>query len=324
MIKLAVVGTNWITEHFVKAALSFQQYSLAAVYSRNHETGVAFAENFGCETIITDFDALCANKDIDAVYLASPNSFHCEQAIALMRHGKHVICEKPLASNYEEVERMFAVAHEHNVVLFEAFKTNYLPNFELIKNKLSEISPVRKAILNYCQYSSRYQKYLNGENPNTFNPEFSNGSTMDIGYYCIASAISLFGEPKSVHATATILESGVDGQGSVLLEFEGLDAVITHSKVADSAIPSEVQGENGNIVIHHLSEAQNIEIRPRGGVTQNITLPSNEMSMVYEAQHFAKLVNGDVTDSNAEKLSKLTAKVLTEVRKQIGVVYPAD
>ena len=84
-----------------------------------------------------------------------------------------------------------------------AFKTACLPNFHLLRQALPKVGKLRKVFFNYCQYSSRYQRYLDGENPNTFNPAFSNGSIMDIGFYCLASAVALFGEPKSVQATAS-------------------------------------------------------------------------------------------------------------------------
>ncbi|MDR8331140.1 gfo/Idh/MocA family oxidoreductase, partial [Acinetobacter baumannii] len=76
----------------------------------------------------------------------------------------------------QEVEAAIALAKENNVVLFEAFKTASLPNFLLLKETLAKVGKLRKAFINYCQYSSRYQRYLDGENPNTFNPAFSNGS----------------------------------------------------------------------------------------------------------------------------------------------------
>jgi predicted dehydrogenase len=119
---------------------------------------------------------------IDAVYIASPNSLHFPQTKLFLSHKKHVICEKPLASNIQEVEAAIALARENQVVLFEAFKTASLPNFLLLQQSLPKIGKVRKAFINYCQYSSRYQRYLDGENPNTFNPAFSNGSIMDIGF----------------------------------------------------------------------------------------------------------------------------------------------
>ncbi|STM17483.1 putative oxidoreductase [Escherichia coli] len=99
-----------------------------------------------------------------------------------LSHKIHVICEKPLASNLAEVDAAIACARENQVVLFEAFKTASLPNFHLLRQALPKVGKLRKVFFNYCQYSSRYQRYLDGENPNTFNPAFSNGSIMDIGF----------------------------------------------------------------------------------------------------------------------------------------------
>lgn len=161
-----------------------------------------------------------------------------------------------------EVESMIACAHENQVVLFEAFKTAYLPNFSAIQQALPRLGKLRKVFLNYCQYSSRYQRYLDGENPNTFNPAFSNGSIMDIGYYCLASAVSLFGEPDSLNASATLLDSGVDAHGHVSMNYaghgagEGFDVVLFHSKVSNSDIPSEIQGEDGTLVIEKYLNAR--------------------------------------------------------------------
>ena len=88
-------------------------------------------------------------------------------------------------------------------------KTSYLPNLQVCREALSSLGNIRRAHFSYCQYSSRYQKYLNGENPNTFNPEFSNGSLMDIGIYPLTATIELFGKPTSVSACGSLLDSGV-------------------------------------------------------------------------------------------------------------------
>ncbi|WP_133151854.1 Gfo/Idh/MocA family protein, partial [Vibrio splendidus] len=116
---------------------------------------------------------------VDAVYIASPNSLHAPQAIQMMTAGKHVIVEKPIASNFALAEQMYQVAEEQSVILFEAYMSSYLPNFDIVRQSIPKLGKLRKANINYCQYSSRFQKYLDGENPNTFNPAFSNGSIMD-------------------------------------------------------------------------------------------------------------------------------------------------
>lgn len=176
MIRFAVVGTNWITKQFVDAAHETGKYKLTAIYSRSLEQAQAFAKDYPVEHLFTSLDELAQSPDVDAVYIASPNSLHFPQTRLFLSHKKHVICEKPLASNLQEVEAAIALAKENNVVLFEAFKTASLPNFLLLKETLAKVGKLRKAFINYCQYSSRYQRYLDGENPNTFNPAFSNGS----------------------------------------------------------------------------------------------------------------------------------------------------
>ncbi|MDF7660125.1 Gfo/Idh/MocA family oxidoreductase [Erwiniaceae bacterium L1_54_6] len=324
MIRFAIVGTNWITRQFIDAAHESGKMKLSAVYSRQQQQAEAFANDYPCKHLFTSLEALAASDAIDAVYIASPNALHCEQALLFMSHGKHVICEKPLASNLREAEAMIACARENQVVLFEAFKTASLPTFLQLQKSLPQVGKLRKALLNYCQYSSRYQRYLAGGNPNTFNPQWSNGSIMDIGYYCLAAAVTLWGEPQQVTAQASLLESGVDAHGVVVLGYGDFDVTILHSKVSDSLIPSEIQGEAGSLVIEKISECQQLRFIPRGGESQNLTQTQHINTMLYEAETFSRLVNAGQVEHPGLQTSRITAALLTEIRRQTGVVFPAD
>ncbi|EGQ7875994.1 Gfo/Idh/MocA family oxidoreductase [Vibrio parahaemolyticus] len=324
MFKLAVIGTNWISQQFVEAAIQTKQFCLKAVYSRDIEKARLFGTPYDADTYYDSLETLGQDADIDAVYIASPNSLHAPQAIQMLKAGKHVICEKPMASNYALAQQMFTCAEENNVVLFEAFMSPYTPNFQVLKESLPSIAPLRHATISYCQYSSRYQKYLDGENPNTFNPAFSNGSIMDIGYYCVGSAIELFGEPNSVQASAHVLPSGVDGCGSVTLAYDGFNVNLLHSKVSDSLIPSEFQGEQGSVLVDMIATGRGVERILRGEEKETLTLPQTENHMFYEAEAFAKQLKLGVIDEQMKQRSLTVAKVLTEVRKQTGVVFPAD
>lgn len=324
MIRFAVVGTNWITERFIDAAHESGKMRLTAIYSRKLEQAQAFGANYPVEHFFDSLEALAQSDVIDAVYIASPNSLHCQQSLLFLSHKKHVICEKPLASNLREVEQLVACAREHQVVLFEAFKSAHLPNFLILQQALPKIGKLRKAFINYCQYSSRYPRYLAGENPNTFNPHFSNGSIMDIGYYCVASTVALFGAPQSVLASATLLDTGVDAHGSVCLNYGDFDVVISHSKVSNSDIPSEIQGEEGTLVIEKISEAQGVVLTPRGENSQVLTQPQHINTMLYEAQVFAELVEKQQVEHEGLENSLIVASLLTEIRRQTGVMFPAD
>lgn len=324
MIRFAVIGTNWITRQFVDAAHETGKLKLTAVYSRSLEQAQSFANDYPVEHLFTSLDALAQSDDVDAVYIASPNALHFIQSSLFLRHKKHVICEKPLASNLREADAAIALAKKNQVVFFEAFKTASLPNFIALQQALPKVGKLRKALLNYCQYSSRYQRYLDGENPNTFNPAFSNGSIMDIGFYCLASAVALWGEPDSVSAHASLLESGVDAHGTVTMLYGEADVTLLHSKVSDSAIPSEIQGEAGTLVIEKISECQRITFIPRGGKAQDLSLPQHINTMLYEAEAFARRVEENDVNHPGLAVSRITAKLLTEIRAQTGVRFPAD
>lgn len=324
MIRFAIVGTNWITRQFVDAAHETGKMKLTAVYSRTLEQAQAFSNEYQVAHIFTSLERMAGSEDIDAVYIASPNALHCQQALLFMQHGKHVICEKPLASNLREAEAMIACAHDNQVVLFEAFKTASLPNFRVLQQALPNVGKLRKAQLTYCQYSSRYQRYLDGENPNTFNPAWSNGSIMDIGFYCLASAVALWGEPVSVTANASLLESGVDAHGTVVMNYGDFDVTLLHSKVSQSVNASEIQGEEGSLVIDHIAECQRITVMPRSGKPQDLTQPQHINTMLYEAETFAKLINNNEINHPGVAVSRTTAKLLTEIRRQTGVIFPAD
>ncbi|WP_019615148.1 Gfo/Idh/MocA family protein [Psychromonas ossibalaenae] len=323
MINFAVIGTNWISEEFVNATLINNKLQLNAVYSRHIETAEKFAAKYQVKNCFNDLNKLSKSDTVQAVYIGSPNSLHFEQALMMLNQGKHVICEKPLASNAKQVEILYQTAVDNNVVLFEAYKTACLPNFVQIKNNIAKLGKLRKAHIHYCQYSSRYQKYLNGENPNTFNPEYSNGSIMDIGYYCVAFTVALFGKPEQILATATLLDSGVDGAGAVLLNYGQFTVSIDHSKISDSVLPSEIQGEQGNLVIKHISLCEQVNLHQKQQIT-DLTLPQPENSMVYEADFFAQQIQQGKMDEKTVLRSKQTADVITQIRALTKVKFPAD
>ncbi|MGB5446970.1 MAG: Gfo/Idh/MocA family oxidoreductase [Psychromonas sp.] len=323
MINFAVIGSNLITEKFINGTLVNNVLKLTAVYSRHLSSAQTFADKYNVQHCFDDLQALSQSDYFEAVYIASPNSLHFEQALLMLKNGKHVICEKPLASNSQQVEILYQAAEANNVILFEAYMTAQLPNFTEIKNNLHKLGKLRKAHIHYCQYSSRYQQYLDGKNPNTFNPTFSNGSIMDIGFYCVAFTVALFGKPKQIQADAILLDSGVDGCGSVLLNYGDFSVTIDHSKISNSALASEIQGEQGNIVIKRISLLEEITLVSDNSVT-DLTQAQHENSMTYEGDFFVEQIKQGKMDPDTVLRAKTTAAVITEIRRLTGVKFPAD
>lgn len=326
MIRFGVIGTNFITVQLLDSIKDMSGFTLTAVYSRTEETAEEFAAKYGAEFTFTNIEEMAKSDKIDAVYIASPNSFHASQSIPFLKNGKHVLCEKPMASNTRELEEMQKVAKENNVLLMEAMKTTLLPNFKSIQENLHKIGKVRRFFGSYCQYSSRYDSYKQGTILNAFNPAFSNGSLMDLGVYSLYPMVVLFGKPKEIKATAVMLDSGVDGGGSLLLQYDEMDAVVLHSKINNSYVPSEIQGENGSILLDKMSTPNKVEIRYKDGTVESISQPQDKPFMYYEVEEFINLIKRGKTESSINSFlhSKITAEIIDEARKQIGLVYPAD
>lgn len=326
MVRIGVVGTNMITEKLLEAANAVVDFELTAVYSRTIEQAEEFASNYGVTKLFTNLEEMAGSDEIDAVYIASPNSFHAEQAILFLQNGKHVLCEKPLAANAAEVATMIEAAQNHNALLMEAMKSTLLPGFKVIQDNLHKIGPIRRYFASYCQYSSRYDKYKEGIVLNAFNPKFANGALMDLGVYCLYPLITLFGEPNEVKATGIMLDSGVDGEGSVVLRYDDKDAVVMYSKITNSSLPSEIQGEKGSMIIDKISSPEKVEIYYNDGTTEQLPIEQSHPVMYYEVKEFIDLINGGKTESeiNTFANSYTTMQVVDRVRTEIGLKYPND
>lgn len=325
-IRFGIIGTNVITEQFIKAASQCDGFELNAIYSRTEERGQAFATEYGVKHVFTDLEALLSSDVVDAMYIASPNAFHANQAIMCLNHQKHVLCEKPLASNLKEVEAMIAAAKANNVVLMEAMKTTLFPNFKVIRDHLHKIGTIRRYFASFCQYSSRYDAYREGTILNAFNPELSNGALVDIGVYTTAPMIALFGVPSEIKASAYRLASGVDGEGTVIFTYPNMQGTVMYSKISNSYLPSEIQGEEGSLMIDRINQMNSMTIHYRNGEIEEIAIPQSEHNMIYEVQEFIQLILNHQSESkvNSFKFSYEVMQVLDEIRAQIGLVYPAD
>lgn len=326
MIRFGVIGTNWITDRFLAAAKLVEDFELTAVYSRTQERAEIFAEKHQATYAYSDLTAFVSSDQFDAVYIASPTALHAEQAILCMENGKHAFVEKPFGSNEREVERMIEVARANQVLLMEGMKTTHMPNFEVLREQVKAIAPVRRFVGNFCQYSSRYDRYKAGEVANAFKPELSNGALMDIGVYVAYPMVVLFGEPEHVSANVIMLDSGVDGLGTMAIKYPELTADLMFSKITDSHVPSEIQGENGTIVIDKISDMQGLTRIDKDGTITNISVEQKQDTMFYEINHFVELIKAGQLESpiNSFENSLATIKVLDQARKSIGLVFPAD
>lgn len=334
-VRFGVIGTNFITDWVIAGARQDERFELVAVCSRKEETANAFAAKHGIPHVFTSLEKMAESPLIDAVYIASPNFLHASQSILCMNRGKHVLCEKPFASNAREVREMIAAAKANQVTLMEAMKPTLTPNFRAVQNHLKRIGTVRRYFASYCQYSSRYDTYKEGVVLNAFKPELSNGAMMDIGIYAVYPMVVLFGRPQKIDAAGVVLSSGADGQGAVNFLYDGMNATVLYSKIANSSLPTEIQGEDGNITLDRINIISEVTYTPRLAaasgkgtqpIAEDISIVTEKDEYYYEVAEFIDLVLTSRKESTVNTLenSLITLEIIDEVRRQLGVVYPAD
>lgn len=326
-MNLGTIGTSWITEKFIEAAKESNLLSLSAIYSRNEETAKSFASKHSAEAFFTNIEEMAKSSNVDIVYIASPNSLHFEQAILFLKNKKHVICEKPIFSNTKELEKAFQIAEENGVYLFEAIRNYHSPNFLALKENISKLGQVRSANLHYQQYSSRYDSFLRGEEPNVFSPKFSGGALVDLGVYPTYVAIGLFGKPKSVNYIPVILRNGIDGSGTLVLNYEQFICTIQCSKISQSYTESEIIGEIGSIILDKPSPIEKLTyINHKSKESESIEVSQVENDMLYEIQNIMKIIqqNNETEYKKLQEMSKIVLSITENARRQNGIIFGVE
>ncbi len=330
-MRLAILGTGFIVKEGALTALKdVPEIETTAIFSRPKSKSVAeaLAADYSIPNVYTDYDELLADPDIDFVYVGLINSVHYEYTKKALLAGKNVIVEKPFASAAAEVWELRDLALARHLYVFEAVTIHYLPNFYAIREFLPKLGTIRAVVANYSQYSSRYDKYLQGEVLPAFDPQRSGGALYDINIYNLNFIIGLFGAPESVNYTANLGFNGIDTSGVATLTYPGFFALAIGAK--DTASPGyiTIQGEKGWIrVTGAPNELRSFETHLLGtGVTTHNELNRYPHRMVHEFQEFAKMFHEKDYDRMTKGLDVSVAVLETAetARKQAGIVFPCD
>ena len=314
-----IVGTNFISDRFAEAARLVADVNIRAVYSRREETGRAFAEKNGIDLVYTDYSLALADTGIDAVYVASPTLCHAEHSILAMRAGKDVLCEKMLAADLSDFEKMKKTASETGRVLLEAMRPAHDPAYNTVREYISRLGKLRRASLEFCQYSSRYDAFLDGKLTNAFDPSMKNSSLSDIGIYPLHAAIMLFGEPIDVISRSVFLENGFEGEGIITLDYGDMLASVIYSKITASVTPSVIEGERGSLTIDKISAPRELVFHSRGGDVEHIMLDTDENNMTYEIRAFVDMVNGKISSAQYLETTETAQKIVDKIYKSEGI-----
>ena len=335
-LRLATIGTSMITDQLLKALPYVEGVTFAGAYSRSAEKAKDYSTSHGASAWWDSLDQLAQDPQVDAVYIASPNICHFEQAMQMVEAGKHVLVEKPLCSTMAEAEKLFAAAKAKGVCCMEAMRLAHDPAYEAIYQALPKLGTIRRARFAYGKYSSRYDLVLAGTHTNIFDPALATGALMDLGIYVVNALVLLFGEPDDLMAFAdTVDVTGnddlIDICGTAIFDYASMVGEISYSKATDDLLPTQIEGEQATMLIHEVSSPTKIEILYRDGTKEELSWrqrknpTTHEVSnMEFEIQDFVDAVAGtlDLERFNANTLVSLG--IMDTIRLREGIVFPHD
>lgn len=322
MLRIGTVGTSAIMRVIQDGIRQTEGLTGAAVYSRDAARARAFADSVGVPQAYASYDDLTAREGIDLIYIASPNALHYDQALQALRHGKHVIVEKPLAVTRQEAEALTLAARQQGVYLFEAITTLFMPNYLRYRALLPSLGKIHHADIRYAKVSSQYAAYLRGDNPNIFNPAMGGGALNDMGVYGVHAAVDLFGVPEDVHYEAAYGENGVDLSGVLTLRYPGFACQVTAAKNADLGSGCRIEGENGwlleNGAINDFATCS-AEIN---GVRHTLDDDHSANRMVYELARFRDAIT-QRDDAFFDRMCRQSVAVATILEQARGCALNA-
>lgn len=320
-LKWGIIGTGMISNKFV-ADLGHTSNGIAyAVGSRNQESADEFAGKYNIPKAYDSYDKLLQDPDVDVIYVGTPHPLHKINVIDALNAGKHVLCEKPFTMNAAELEEMIAVAREKKLFLMEAMWTRFLPPIRRVREwirdgKIGEVRLVK------AEFGFRM-----GWDPEhrLLNPELGGGALLDAGIYPVSFASMIFGaKPENVYSTASIGETGVDEQFSILLAYEGgRSATLNGAIRVDLPNEAYIHGTEGYIHIPQFLFSREASLHVSDQEVEKFEDDRPSEGYAFEAEEVGRLIQAGELESEVISLeeSLYIMRLLDQVRGQWGLKY---
>ncbi|GAC18399.1 Gfo/Idh/MocA family protein [Paraglaciecola arctica] len=318
-----VIGPGNIANTFAKAIASSTKGKILAVASRSKERAADFAKTYHIEKTYSDYQQMLADPEIDIIYIATPHSFHYQQAKMCLEAGKHVLVEKPCTVNAEQMQILAELAQSKNLLLQEALWSRFLPCLSQLRQLLNE------GIIGDIQYiqSEIGFAFQDRDKSRMVKAELAGGSLLDLGIYSITvSQFFLQEHPDTVSAMGQLTDQQDDGHVLANMHYpSGRFAQFTCSMLAQSSNTMRIVGAEGYIDLPACFwDTDKAEIFRDNKLVQSINIPHPVNGFEYQIEESMgcieqKLLCSEVM-SHRDSIGVL--RVMDDIRKQIGVQFP--
>lgn len=324
-IRLGTIGSGFIVHNILDNVQRTEGICLEAVYSRSEEKGRALGAKYGTRKVYTNLDAFLQDDTVNFVYIATPNSLHYAQTKKALLAGKNVILEKPFCTKAADATELIQLAEARGLFLIDAVPTAYLPNLEILKRELPKIGNIKLVMTNFSQYSSRYDKLLQGDLPNIFNPEFGGGCLMDINFYNIYLNVALFGKPRKTVYYPNRFQDSIDTSGIVILQYDGFVSQNAGAKDTWGVNFVQIEGDRGYIYVSGGNGLESIRVVTKNGEAV-FNAQDDPDRWSYEVSRITELVlsNDRHTLRTLLDVTQDVMETLEDARLSAGICFPGD
>lgn len=317
----ATLGCGVIANQLAQA-LETKGKKLYSVANRTHEKAISFAEKYGIEKVYDTIDDLFEDETVDIIYISTPHNTHLNYLRKALRAGKHVLCEKSITLNSEELNEVISLAKEKHLVLAEAMTIYHMP----IYKKLNEIIQSGKlGALKLIQMNfGSYKEY--DMNNRFFNRNLAGGAMLDIGVYAL-SFVRWFmsSAPTEILSQVKYAPTGVDEQASILLKNaeEEMAAIILslHAKQPKRGL---IAFDKGYIELYEYPRGDEAIITyTENGQSEIIKAGDMQNALVYEIEDMEKAISGIANEMHLD-FTKDVMDIMTYIRNTWGMKYPEE
>jgi predicted dehydrogenase len=317
-----VIAPGRIAHRFAQGFSAIEDGKLFAVASRNVERAKQFANQHQIEHVLPSYDELINHPDIDVVYIANPHRYHFETIKQCLSAGKAVLCEKPLTVTEKQSAELFALAQKNNVFLMEAVWSRFLPCWQQVKTWISE-GMIGEIQLLKSSFGFQPPK---DETDRLFDINLAGGAMLDTGIYNIAlSEFVLEQQPKQLHASVLIGDTGIDERCSVTLDYETVTSQFTCTFLAQLDNEFYVVGDKGTIVVHGpFWDATKATLSTNLGEVLKFDKPYRASGFEYQVEEVHQCLRAGkiASDNVSPAVTMANMKIMDQILEDAGVIYP--
>lgn len=324
-LRWGILAAGGIAGAFTKDLID-NGLSVTAIGSRSAEKAERFADGHNIGTAHASYEALAADPDVDAIYIATPHPFHVTTAELAIRAGKHVLIEKPITINAAEAEHLRQLGEEHDVVVLEAMWTRFLPHMRRIHEILDAgtIGALRSLVATHTQD-------LPDDPGHRLNDlALGGGALLDLGIYPVSFTFDILGKPEQIIATGRLRPTGADAEVSTLFRYaSGATALVLCQSDAPGPNTAQISGADGYIAIESVwykPTAFSVFNSKHECIERYASPQIIGRGMHFQALELERLVATGERFSPMMPIAQSVAimDVMDAIRSQIGVTYKAD